>query len=54
MQLIKTLTNEALNFYSIQEVLIEKTDGGLDFTFECIGNVHTMVTNSVFFMFKFK
>ncbi|KAK3582700.1 hypothetical protein CHS0354_013051 [Potamilus streckersoni] len=26
----------------IQEVLIGMTDGGLDFTFECIGNVHTM------------
>ena len=26
----------------IQEVLAEKTDGGLDFTFECVGNVHTM------------
>lgn len=28
---------------SIQEVLIEMTDGGLDYTFECIGNVATMV-----------
>lgn len=27
---------------TIQEVLIEMTDGGLDYTFECIGNVHTM------------
>jgi S-(hydroxymethyl)glutathione dehydrogenase/alcohol dehydrogenase len=26
----------------IQQVLIEKTDGGLDYTFECIGNVSTM------------
>jgi S-(hydroxymethyl)glutathione dehydrogenase/alcohol dehydrogenase len=26
----------------IQEVLIEMTDGGLDYTFECIGNVQTM------------
>lgn len=26
----------------IQDVLIELTDGGLDYTFECIGNVHTM------------
>ncbi|OXU26555.1 hypothetical protein TSAR_003062 [Trichomalopsis sarcophagae] len=26
----------------IQDVLIEMTDGGLDFTFECVGNVHTM------------
>ena len=28
---------------SIQEVLIEMTDGGLDYTFECVGNVGTMV-----------
>jgi len=27
---------------SIQEVLVEMTDGGLDYTFECIGNVKTM------------
>jgi len=26
----------------IQEVLVEMTDGGLDYTFECIGNVKTM------------
>lgn len=26
----------------IQEVLVEMTDGGLDYTFECIGNVSTM------------
>lgn len=26
----------------IQQILIELTDGGLDFTFECIGNVQTM------------
>ncbi|KAK9507551.1 hypothetical protein O3M35_007380 [Rhynocoris fuscipes] len=26
----------------IQEVLIELTDGGLDYTFECVGNVATM------------
>lgn len=26
----------------IQEVLVELTDGGLDFTFECVGNVNTM------------
>jgi len=26
----------------IQDVLIEKTDGGVDFSFECIGLVHTM------------
>ena len=27
----------------IQEVLVEMTDGGLDYTFECIGNVDIMV-----------
>lgn len=27
---------------SIQDILIEMTDGGLDYTFECIGNVQTM------------
>lgn len=27
---------------TIQEVLVELTDGGCDFTFECIGNIHTM------------
>lgn len=27
----------------IQDVLVEMTDGGLDYTFECIGNVKTMV-----------
>lgn len=27
----------------IQQVLIEMTDGGLDYTFECVGNVNTMV-----------
>ncbi|CBY20127.1 unnamed protein product [Oikopleura dioica] len=26
----------------IQNVLVDMTDGGLDYTFECIGNVHTM------------
>ena len=26
----------------IQDVLVEMTDGGLDYTFECIGNVQTM------------
>ncbi|XP_037089931.1 alcohol dehydrogenase class-3-like [Pollicipes pollicipes] len=26
----------------IQQVLAELTDGGLDYTFECIGNIHTM------------
>ena len=31
----------------IQQVLVEMTDGGLDYTFECIGNVHTMVNFNV-------
>jgi len=26
----------------IQEVIIDMTDGGVDYSFECIGNVHTM------------
>jgi len=26
----------------VQQVLVELTDGGLDYTFECIGNVNTM------------
>ena len=26
----------------IQEVLVEMTDGGVDYSFECIGNVETM------------
>ncbi|XP_074647184.1 alcohol dehydrogenase class-3-like [Tubulanus polymorphus] len=26
----------------IQQVLVEMTDGGCDYTFECIGNIHTM------------
>jgi len=25
-----------------QQVLVEMTDGGLDYTFECVGNIHTM------------
>lgn len=28
----------------IQQVLIDMTDGGLDYTFECIGNVEAMVS----------
>ena len=27
-----------------QQVLVELTDGGFDYTFECIGNVATMVS----------
>ena len=26
----------------IQEVIVELTDGGVDYSFECIGNIHTM------------
>jgi len=26
----------------IQQVLVDMTDGGLDYTFECVGNIHTM------------
>jgi len=26
----------------IQQILSEMTDGGLDYTFECVGNIHTM------------
>lgn len=32
----------------IQEVLVGMTDGGLDYTFECVGNVKTMVSASSF------
>lgn len=28
----------------VQDVLIEMTDGGLDYTFECIGNIKTMAS----------
>jgi len=31
-----------LNGQSIQEKLIEMTDGGLDYTFDCTGNVQVM------------
>lgn len=27
-----------------QQVLVEMTDGGFDYTFECVGNIHTMRT----------
>lgn len=26
----------------IQQIIVEKTEGGADYTFECVGNVHTM------------
>jgi len=26
----------------VEQVLVDMTDGGLDYTFECIGNIHTM------------
>jgi threonine dehydrogenase-like Zn-dependent dehydrogenase len=35
----------------IQEVLIEMTDGGVDYSFECIGNVKVMVSVLGFFPF---
>ena len=34
-------------FASDCQVLSEMTGGGLDYTFECIGNVKTMVCNSL-------
>lgn len=37
----------------IQEVLIEMTDGGVDYSFECIGNVKVMVSTSRFIPFFF-
>ena len=27
---------------AIQDVIVEMTDGGVDYSFECIGNVHVM------------
>ena len=38
------LNPKELKDKTIQETLIEMTDGGLDFTFECVGNVQTMVS----------
>lgn len=32
----------------IQEVLVEMTDGGFDYTFECVGNVKIMVSSSTY------
>ena len=34
--------NPKLQDKPIEQVLVDMTDGGLDYTFECIGNVHTM------------
>lgn len=34
----------------IQEVLIEMTDGGVDYSFECIGNVKVMVSMCAFLL----
>ena len=36
-----------------QQVLIEMTDGGLDYTFECIGNVKTMVSPIILYLYVF-
>ena len=38
---------------SFFQVLAEMTDGGLDYTFECIGNIHTMVSLIVLSCFFF-
>ena len=38
-----TLTPSASHPHILTQVLIEMTEGGLDYTFECIGNVKTMV-----------
>jgi len=37
----------------IQDVLIEMTDGGLDYTFECIGNVKTMASEIQIYIILF-
>lgn len=34
----------------IQEVLVEMTDGGVDYSFECIGNVGIMVSYDALFL----
>jgi S-(hydroxymethyl)glutathione dehydrogenase/alcohol dehydrogenase len=36
------LVNPAEHSAPIQEVIVEMTDGGVDYSFECIGNVNTM------------
>ena len=36
------LFNAKDNHDSIQEVIVELTDGGVDYSFECIGNVNVM------------
>ena len=36
----------------IQEVIIEMTDGGVDYSFECIGNVKVMVSTLGFIPFS--
>ncbi len=36
-----------------QQILVEKFNGGFDYTFECIGNVHTSKTLLYIFKFKF-
>ena len=33
----------------IQQVLVEMCDGGPDYTFEAVGNVHTMVSSRLFY-----
>ncbi len=36
--------NPSLHAEPAQQVLAQMTDGGLDYTFECVGNVKTMVS----------
>lgn len=37
----------------VQEVLVEMTDGGVDYSFECIGNVQIMVRIYFYIYFTF-
>ena len=35
-----------------EDEIIRRTDGGCDYTFECIGNIHTMVRTLIFIKLK--
>ena len=50
-KLYKLMSQEfkVILFVLICQVLAEMTDGGLDYTFECIGNIHTMVSYRNFY-----
>lgn len=37
----------------IQEVLVEMTDGGVDYSFECVGNVAIMVSGEIIIPFSY-